>query len=233
MAYDIQGTFYEACDCEIICSCWASIDPGMAQCTGLWAWELGEGSKIDGLPVDGCKVVILTHGTSCDDAERKLILIDSGTDPDKEKRYQAIHAALIDSSGPWCKVLNAVGNLDQGTVNTTIDIIPANDNLTSDKVSISVKPISSPPINVTFATANCVFVGIEEPSRTTLSSDSRLAKAILGSLAGTGKIEVGYVGSKRGEPTGVLNLLADIEGYTFDLDVSRVSASRGKFSYSL
>jgi hypothetical protein len=52
MAYDLRGTFLEACDCYVICPCWAGETPDEGHCTGLFVWSLREGT-IDGVDVSG------------------------------------------------------------------------------------------------------------------------------------------------------------------------------------
>jgi hypothetical protein len=75
LSYDIRGKFYEACDCEVICPCWAGLPPDMGTCTGLFAWHIFEG-KIDGVDVRNSKVVVLSSGKSCDESKYMLVLID-------------------------------------------------------------------------------------------------------------------------------------------------------------
>jgi hypothetical protein len=52
MAYDLRGTFLEACDCYVICPCWAGEGPDGGHCTGLFVWYVREGT-IDGVDVSG------------------------------------------------------------------------------------------------------------------------------------------------------------------------------------
>ena len=64
MSYTLNGSFIEACDCYIVCPCWVDEEADDGHCTGLVAWTLGPGSKIDNTPVHDRKVVSVTaHGS--------------------------------------------------------------------------------------------------------------------------------------------------------------------------
>lgn len=60
MSYLLTGQFVEACDCRLMCPCWTDDEPDEGHCTGLFAWSLDPGSKIDTLGVGGAKAVCLT-----------------------------------------------------------------------------------------------------------------------------------------------------------------------------
>ena len=238
MAYNIQGTFYEACDCEIICSCWAQIEPDMGQCTGLWAWEITQGTYTNTddskVTLDGVKVVILSQGTSCDDAVNKLVIIDAD-----DAQYEATKLAVTDDAA-WKHVFSSVASEHEGFARGTINFTPdsSSDN---PEVSISISTItqSDPSVIVTHVIANTLFEIDDEDSphsKTQIKGSGRLINAVLGAGDDAGKeIDVGRTQAKpdpdiSGTSQG-LNLLAEIPGYTFDLDIIRASAARGKFHY--
>lgn len=265
MAYDIQGTFYEACDCEIICSCWAQIEPDMGQCTGLWAWEITQGSytypgsKKKTEQLDGVKVVILSNGKSCDDAVNKLIIIDADGNADK---YAATLQALTED-GAWLHVFNQAEDAKtkcQAVAQARITIGKHG----KSSADISVSPmagIDNSPVTITHVVAHTSFRMKDDGkmSSTQMAGDGRLIKAVLGGdnkISGT--IDVGQIMAQEDKSTTPatqqgLNLLAEIpdaqtlaaspnkhaadtyikdqKGYTFDLDIIRASAARGKFHY--
>lgn len=238
MAYDIQGTFYEACDCEIICSCWAQIEPDMGQCTGLWAWSLDKGSVIDTVPVDGCRVVILSNGPSCDDAVNKLIIIDTDGD---DKKYDAVLKAVRQKGGAWLEVFNPkVKTKNKGVIKAVIKIEKTGKNAAD--ISVSVMPTANNSrASITHAVANTQFKISDDGKKsvTQMSGNGRLIQAVLGGKnAVSDKIDVGQVVPKPDPQSTLnpptqqgLNLLAEIPGYTFDLDIMRASAASGKFHY--
>ena len=64
--YQLRGLFYEACDCFTVCPCWLGNDPDGGACTGVFAWEIEEGS-IDGVDVAGLLAVSVSHHTGLRD----------------------------------------------------------------------------------------------------------------------------------------------------------------------
>ena len=61
MAYSLSGEFFEACDCDVVCSCWAGVPPVMGTCTGLFAWHITTG-VVDAVDVSGCSAMLLFNG---------------------------------------------------------------------------------------------------------------------------------------------------------------------------
>lgn len=85
MGYDISGDFIEACDCFVVCPCWVDDDPDGGHCTGLFAWSIGDGSRIDGVDVAGCTVVsVSAHaGNRRGGGTATALFVDRGADPDQ------------------------------------------------------------------------------------------------------------------------------------------------------
>ncbi len=212
MAYDVSGRFYEACDCEIICSCWAGFDPEMGSCTGLFAWKI-EAGTVDGVSVSGSKVVILSQGNSCDDAKHMLVLIDA-TVPQRN----ALKAAI--RSGPWGAVIKAAA----ASPATSPEFVDANISIGANKLTAQ-KLTATRSIDVE---ANYAFTSAQ-------ISDSALTR-LIAKVTGNASSTVD-VGSIETSVDGIgLNMLAEVKepglpGYIFDLDVTRVTAMRGKFHY--
>ena len=210
MTYSVEGTFYEACDCDIICSCWAGRDPVMGTCTGLFAWAISDGT-CEGLDVTGAKVVQLSQGNSCDDAGHMLVLIDAGG---KLGAFAALKAAV--RSGAWGSVVNLIG--------------------TPDVLEVANIAISDAQVSVRFddgtrsaeVDANFVF----DTNVTLHGQAGTLADHATGTLPSV--VDVGRVFAK--DNIG-LNMLAEAQPpngtpYIFDLDISQVTAMRGAFAYS-
>ena len=86
MGYLLTGEFVEACDCRLMCPCWTDDEPDDGHCTGLFAWTLAGGSTIDGVPVDGARVVCVTahlgrrRGQSARETTVSVLFVDT-TDP--------------------------------------------------------------------------------------------------------------------------------------------------------
>ncbi len=215
--YDLHGKFYEACDCEVICPCWAGVPPDMGSCTGLFVWHIFEG-EIDGVDVRDSKVVVLSSGQSCDESKYMLVLIDS-------KHPEQIRSAF-ESPGAWKDVFCLQPDLT------------AAQRFTQPKATIKIEvhhlsaTIADPTTNEIHTLARVDF--IDRPVHLVGSTHGHL---LVDRVVGTAKdrsVKVGVVASPTPQHPDLngLNLLADIPNvYRFDLDISRVTAMRGKFHY--
>ncbi len=246
MKYDIKGKFFEACDCEVICSCWIEVEPVMGQCTGMFVWNLGRRSTINGIDVAGCKLATIAHGQSCDDGEQMLVVIDpgsSGTPEQRDGRYQAIRRAFLDSAGPWNQVFDFPPSPVLETVEGRITLTNQ-----GNKTQVSISQAASVTDRSIEGIAFGLFnTGIKlDGNRTAPLGKTPLIKRVPGRASKrieTGHIELGP--SPAGGGVGVgLSLLADVfnggkttqdqvPDYRFDLDLTTVTAMRGSFHYTL
>jgi Protein of unknown function (DUF1326) len=218
-SYNIQGTFYEACDCEVICPCWAGVAPDMGSCTGLFAWKISHGT-IDNVDVSGSNVVILSSGTSCDISKYMLVLVP--------QTHQELIANAFQSAGPWKEVFQA-----QSFDGVKPTIKPAEITIKYEPDNtISISATSSDPKVITTTELNFKL----QPVKITGLGEDLLVDRVVGSAIDQ-SVHVGIVTSPLEPGQNGLNLLADtnagaVDNYTFDVDVSRVSAMRGHFHYS-
>jgi Protein of unknown function (DUF1326) len=215
VSYDISGTFYEACDCEVICPCWAGLPPDMGSCTGLFAWDISNGN-IGGTDVSGSKFVVLSSGASCDDSKYMLVLIDGHSTELK---------SAFESDGPWKQVFQAQPSpTDTDALRSTQDAIIK---ISSNQINIT-NPINIKYSNITKAQVNFT----DKPVSITGSTGGNLLIDRVVGSATDKSVMVGVVDTPIDPTQNGLNLLADIPGkYTFDLDISRVTAMRGQFHY--
>lgn len=83
--YQINGRFFEACDCFELCPCWVDDTPDEGHCMGLVAWEIAAG-HIDEVDVSGYRVVAVTgHSGSRRASESEsltILFVDSGASED-------------------------------------------------------------------------------------------------------------------------------------------------------
>lgn len=223
ISYDLKGTFYEACDCEVICPCWAGVPPDMGSCTGLFFWHIFKG-EIGGVDVRNSKVVVLSSGKSCDESKYMLVLIDSHH-PDKIQ-------SAFESPGAWKDVFNLQPDLTSAQRFTQLATIK----IEGDHLSATIADPTT--TNKIHTLASVDF--IDKPVHLVGSPHSNvLANRVVGT-AKDRSVTVGVVASptKKHPDRNGLNLLADILDtttnkplYTFDLDISRVTAMRGHFRY--
>lgn len=60
MSYQLEGSFLEVCDCNVICPCWVNETPDDEECQGLIVWKI-ESGLIDGIDVSGRRVASLSR----------------------------------------------------------------------------------------------------------------------------------------------------------------------------
>lgn len=218
MTYSLSGDFYEACDCEVVCSCWTGVAPDMGVCTGLYAWHITAGT-VDGLDVAGCSAMLIFNGTTCDSVRHVMLLVHGDT---KAKR-DALDAAI--RVGPWADVVC----LDQPPAPQppTVIMLPAIPaTITADSQWGNNVAISATATDIV-AEATCRFDGF------TLQGGpaNNLIQRSVGGNAPVA-ISVGQVVTNaNGSGLNLLATTADTPPYTFDLDITDVSAVRGNFSY--
>jgi len=60
MAYDLEGTLLEVCDCNVLCPCWIGEDPDGGTCEGIVGYRVDRGT-VDGVDVSGRSLVLVGH----------------------------------------------------------------------------------------------------------------------------------------------------------------------------
>lgn len=108
--YRLRGSFYEACDCFTVCPCWMGNNPDGGECTGVFAWEIDQGS-IDNVDVSGLRIVSVSHhvGNREEAKQRVVIFID-----DRATRQQADALTAAFSGrlgGPLKELADILGQL--------------------------------------------------------------------------------------------------------------------------
>jgi hypothetical protein len=103
MAYDLRGTFLEACDCYVICPCWAGEAPDEGHCTGLFVWCVREGT-IDGVDVSGLSAASVSRheGHRGDGGWTVTLLIDDRAST--EQREALVSAFTGKLGGPLAEL---------------------------------------------------------------------------------------------------------------------------------
>lgn len=108
--YNIQGTFYEACDCYTICPCWTGGQPDDGACTGVFAWSI-EAGAINGVNVAGRQAVSVSRHAGPREGSRQQVLffVDQNATPEQSK---ALVGALTGGyGGPLGELGQLLGDL--------------------------------------------------------------------------------------------------------------------------
>ena len=58
--WKIDGTYFESCNCEVVCPCIFTSAPTEGDCTTLFAWHIDEGSYGD-VPLSGLNVALFVY----------------------------------------------------------------------------------------------------------------------------------------------------------------------------
>ncbi len=76
MAYKLEGSLLEVCDCEVLCPCWIGEDPDNGTCQSALAYHFERGG--DGLDVSGLTLAtnVFIPGNVLDGKWRAQIYID-------------------------------------------------------------------------------------------------------------------------------------------------------------
>src|SRR6516165_1095926 len=60
MAYKLEGSLLEVCNCEVLCPCWIGVDPDRGTCDSALAHHYEKG-EIDGVDVSGLTMASIVH----------------------------------------------------------------------------------------------------------------------------------------------------------------------------
>ena len=116
MAYTLEGSILEVCDCNVLCPCWIGEDPDNGTCDSIIAYHIDRGS-IDGVDVSGLTMAMLAHipGNVLDGNFRAVAYLD-----DKASQTQ-IDALLAAFGGRLGGPLEDMAKL----VGETVAVVPA------------------------------------------------------------------------------------------------------------
>ncbi len=116
MAYKLEGSILEVCDCNVLCPCWIGEDPDNGTCDSIIAYHIDRGS-IDGVDVSGLTMAMLAHipGNVLDGNFRAVAYLD-----DKASQHQ-IDALLAAFGGKLGGPLEDMAKL----VGETVAVVPA------------------------------------------------------------------------------------------------------------
>lgn len=123
VAYDLQGDFLEVCDCFTICACWTGGAPDEGECTGVFAWVIGQGS-IDGVGVAGRTVVsVSTHEGHRDQAHQRVqIFVDEAASDAEVAVLAPTFAGLRGGPlGDLGRILGVLDAVERKSIQVAID----------------------------------------------------------------------------------------------------------------
>lgn len=110
MAYSLEGTILEVCNCNILCPCWVGEDPDNGTCDAVVAYHFDRGT-INGTDVTGRTLALLAHvpGNILQGNWKVAVVID-------DKASDAQQQAIVDVwtgklGGPVADLAGLVGEV--------------------------------------------------------------------------------------------------------------------------
>ena len=119
MAYTLEGSILEVCDCNVLCPCWIGEDPDNGTCDSIIAYHIDRGT-INGVDVSGLTMAMLAHipGNVLDGNFRAVAYLD---DKASQTQIDALLAAFGGKlGGPLEDMAKLVGET-VAVVSTTIE----------------------------------------------------------------------------------------------------------------
>ncbi|HEU0021547.1 MAG TPA: DUF1326 domain-containing protein [Dehalococcoidia bacterium] len=110
MAYQIEGTLFEVCTCNVLCPCWVGEDPDNGTCDGLLGWRVDKG-LIDGVDVAGITLVMMAHipGNILQGNWRVMAYLDQKATEDQEEALMNVFTGKL--GGPIADMAKLVGEI--------------------------------------------------------------------------------------------------------------------------
>lgn len=110
VSYNLRGHFLEMCDCSTICPCWLGEAPDNGACTGVFGWDITEGT-IANVDVTGRKVISASYhtGNRSDGGQDVYLFVDDEAGDDQ---FQALANAFTGRlGGPLGELAVLMGTL--------------------------------------------------------------------------------------------------------------------------
>ena len=110
MAYELEGTLLEVCNCNILCPCWVGEDPDNGTCDSVMAYHVDKG-HVNGTDLSGRTIALMVHipGNVLAGNWKAVVYVDDGASDEQ-------HQAMIDVwtgklGGPAADVASLVGEV--------------------------------------------------------------------------------------------------------------------------
>ena len=110
MAYKLEGSLLEVCDCKVLCPCWIGEDPDNGTCRGTVAHHYTSG-RIDDVDVSGLTIVMLAFipGNILEGGWRVAMFVDARA---TEAQFQALTSVYKgERGGPVAEFGKMIGEV--------------------------------------------------------------------------------------------------------------------------
>ena len=108
MAYTLEGSILEVCDCNVLCPCWIGEDPDNGTCDSVIAYHVDKGD-IEGVDVSGLTMAIVAHipGNVLNGNFRTMTFVDDRANIEQEQALLMAFAGKL--GGPLEDLSKLVG----------------------------------------------------------------------------------------------------------------------------
>lgn len=110
MAYDLEGTLLEVCNCNILCPCWVGEDPDNGTCDSVMAYHIDKGT-VNGTDVSGRTIAMLVHipGNVLNGNFKAVIYTDDGASDEQRQAVLDVWTGKL--GGPVADVAALIGEV--------------------------------------------------------------------------------------------------------------------------
>lgn len=110
MAYELEGSLLEVCDCNVLCPCWVGEDPDNGTCDAINAWHIDKGT-IDGVDVSGLTLGLLIYipGNIMKGNWRVVVCVDEKASPQQQEALVNVWTGKL--GGPVADLAQLVGEV--------------------------------------------------------------------------------------------------------------------------
>ncbi len=108
MAYTLEGSILEVCDCNVLCPCWIGEDPDNGTCDSVIAYHVDKGN-IEGVDVSGLTMAMVAHipGNVLNGNFRTMTFVDDRANIEQEQALLMAFAGKL--GGPLEDLSKLVG----------------------------------------------------------------------------------------------------------------------------
>jgi hypothetical protein len=157
MAYHLEGSLLEVCDCRVLCPCWIGEDPDNGTCDSVLAYHFDKGT-IDGVDVAGRTIAMVSHipGNVLKGNFRVALYLDQGTSDAQQQALLNVYTGKL--GGPiadFAKLVGEVVSVERAPIR--FDVEGGRGTLTVGEVSHAELEPYTGPDGATTTLTNTIF----------------------------------------------------------------------------